>query len=112
MPPAKGQRPAFRAYVHSIAAGEVVKSANGRWRQPRTSVRLAPAGKSCAERRYAFELVWAQDYTAIRQRLVDAGLIDVDIAPGMTVPSDLFTCITIRSHDPVLNIVAEHPNQT
>jgi hypothetical protein len=112
MPPAKGQRPAFRAYVHSMAVGEAVQAAGGRWRQPRTSITLAPAGKPGADREYAFQLAWAQDYAGVRQRLVDAELIDVEIAPGMTVPSDLFTCISIRSHDRIESVVAEHPQQT
>jgi Family of unknown function (DUF5695) len=112
VPPAKGQRPAFRAYVHSVAAGEAVQAAGGRWRQPRTSVTLAPAGKTGADRQYAFQLAWAQDYEGVQQRLVDAGLIDVEIAPGMTVPTDLFTCIAVRSHEPIKSIVAEHPEQT
>ena len=30
----------------------------------------------------------------------------------MTVPADLFTCIAIRSRDPIQSIVAEHPEQT
>ena len=112
MPPAKGERPAFRAYIHSAAAGEAVKAAGGRWRQPFTSVTLEPAGKLGANRSYAFQLAWAADYAGIRQRLVDAGGIDVEVAPGMTVPSDLFTCIAIRSREPIKNIVAEHPQQT
>ncbi len=112
VPPVKGQRSAFRAYVHSVAVGEVVQAAGGRWRQPRTSVTLAPAGKAGADRQYAFQLAWAPDYTGVQQRLVDAGLIDVEIAPGMTVPTDLFTCIAIRSREPILSIVAENPEQT
>ena len=48
----------------------------------------------------------------MRQRLVDAGLIDVEIAPGMTVPSDLSTCIAVRSRDRIESVVAEHPEQT
>jgi hypothetical protein len=108
VPPAKGERLAFRAYVHSTAAGEAVQATGGRWRQPRTSVTLAPAGKAT----YAFQLAWAPDYAGVRQRLVDAGGIDVEVAPGMTAPTDLFTCLAIRSHDPIENIVAEHPGQT
>ena len=56
-----GQRPAFRAYVHSVAVSEAVQAAGGRWRQPRTSITLTPAGKSGAEREYAFQLAWAKD---------------------------------------------------
>jgi Family of unknown function (DUF5695) len=108
----QGQRPAFRAYVHSMAVGETVQAAGGRWRQPRTSVTLAPAGKAGADRQYGFELAWAKDYAGVRQRLVDAGLLDVEIAPGMTVPTDLFICVAIRSQEPIRSIVAEHPEQT
>ncbi|HEY6852400.1 MAG TPA: DUF5695 domain-containing protein [Terracidiphilus sp.] len=110
--PVRGQRPAFRAYVHSVAAGEAVQAAGGRWRQPRTSVTLAPAGKAGSEQQYAFQLAWVPDYAGVQQRLVDAGLIDVEIAPGMTVPTDLFTCVAVRSQDPIMSIVAEHPEQT
>jgi hypothetical protein len=106
------QRPAFRAYIHSAAVGEAVQAAGGRWRQPRTSITLAPAGKAGADHEYGFQLAWAQDYTGVRQRLVDAGLIDVEIAPGMTVPADLSTCIAVRSHEPIESIVAEYPEQT
>ena len=81
------QRPAFRAYVHSVAVGETVQAAGGRWRQPRTSATLAPIGVLQSEREYAFQFSGASDYEGVRQRLVDAELIDVDIAPGMTVPS-------------------------
>jgi hypothetical protein len=108
MPFARGERPAFRVYVHSAAVGEAMQAAGGRWRQPRTSVTLAPAGKV----EYAFQFAWAPDYAGVRQRLVEAGGIDVEIAPGMTVPADLFTDIAVRSHDPIQNIVAEHPEQT
>ena len=107
-----GQRPAFRAYVHSVAVGETVQAAGGRWRQPRTSVTLAPAGKPGADREYAFQLAWAKDYDAVRQRLSDAALIDVEIAPSMTVPTDLSTCIALRSRDRVESVTAEHPEET
>lgn len=107
-PAARGERTSFRAYIHSVAAGETVQAAGGRWRQPRTSVTLAPADKVG----YAFQLAWASDYADVRQRLVDAGVIDVEIAPGMTVPADLFTCIAVRSRDPIKSIVTEHPEQT
>ena len=104
--------PSYRVYVHSVAAGEKVEARGGRWRQPRTSVTLAPAGKAGDQRQYGFQLAWAQDYAGVRQRLVDAGLMDMEVAPGMTVPTDLSTCIAIRSREPIRSIVAEHPEQT
>ncbi len=106
------QRPAFRAYVHSVAAGEAVQAVGGRWRQPRTSVMLSPTGKPGAEHEYGFQLAWAKDYAAVQQRLVDAGLIDVEVAPGMTVPQDLSTTVAIRSNERIGGLVAEHPEQT
>ncbi|WP_446742638.1 DUF5695 domain-containing protein [Silvibacterium acidisoli] len=107
-PHEKDKPPVYRAYVHSAAAGEAVAAAGGRWRQPHTSLPLA-AG---AQREYAFQLGWAQDYEGVRERLIDADLIDVEIAPGMTVPSDLFTCIALRSREHVVQIEAEHPQET
>lgn len=104
--------PAYRVYVHSAAVGEEVKAHGGRWRQPRSSVTLAPAGKAGDHRQYGFELAWAQNYAGVRQRLVDAGMIDVEIAPGMMVPADLSTCLALRTRDPIRSIVAEHPEQT
>lgn len=104
--------PAYRVFVHSVAVGEEVKAHGGRWRQPRTSVTLAPAGKGGARQRYGFQLAWVPGYAGVRQRLVDAGLMDVEVAPGMTVPADLSTCIAIRSREPVEGIVAEHPKET
>ena len=101
------QRPAFRAYVHSVAAGEAVQAVGGRWRQPHTSFTLAPA----AQHEYAFQLAWARDYPALQQRLLDAGLIDVEVAPGMTVPQDLSTTLAIRSTEKI-SLAAEHPQQT
>ena len=74
MPPANVARPAYRVYVHSVAVGETVQAAGGRWRQPRTSVTLAPAGKAGANREYALPTwLWAAGLLAgVRQRLVDA----------------------------------------
>lgn len=108
MPPARGERPTFRAYVHSAAAAESVRAAGGRWRQPHTSATLAAGDKAG----YAFQLAWAPDYPGVRDRLVEAGGIDVEIAPGMTVPADLSACIAIRSREPIRSIVAEHPERT
>lgn len=104
--------PAYRVYVHSVAVGEEVKAHGGRWRQPRTSATLAAAGKAGDGRQYGFELAWAADYAGVRQRLVDAGLMDVEVAPGMTVPTDLTTSIAIRSREPIGSIEAEHPEET
>ncbi|MFT4112147.1 DUF5695 domain-containing protein [Silvibacterium sp.] len=108
----RAQRPVFRAYMHSVAAAEEIAQRGGRWRQPHTGETLPPAGAKGSVRTYAFQLAWASDYAGVRERIVDAGLPDVEVAPGMTVPSDLSTCVAIRSKDGVQALEAEHPERT
>ncbi|MDE1155493.1 MAG: DUF5695 domain-containing protein [Acidobacteriaceae bacterium] len=110
--PTKTTPQIFRAYVHSVAAGEAVKKEGGTWRQPHTSLTLAPAGSEKAEQTYGFQLAWAKDYGSVRQRLVEVGGLDMDVAPGMTVPTDLSTCLAIRSQDKIERLIAEHPEET
>lgn len=105
---AQRQRPAFRAYIHSAAVAETIQAAGGRWRQPHTKLTLAPG----EEKVYGFQLAWAQDYSAVRDRLVNANLLDVDVAPGMTVPSDLSVSVAIRSKTGIQELLPEHPEQT
>jgi len=104
----QGQQRSFRAYVHSAAVAESIRAAGGRWRQPHTSLTMAPG----EEKVYGFQFAWALDYSGVRDRLVRAGLIDVDVAPGMTIPSDLLVWVAIRSTDEVQRLEAEHPAQT
>lgn len=105
-------RASYRVFVHSVVAIREVESLGGRWRQKPTSLTLKPAGQAGATRTYAFQFAGVPDYAGVRQRLVDAGLIDVEVAPGMTVPTDLSTTIAIRATEPVQGVVAEHPAQT
>jgi hypothetical protein len=98
----------YRVYIHSAAAGAEAKAQGTKWRQPNTSLRLAP-GES---RSYGFKLQWADNYEAVRQILVDEGLIDVHVVPGMTVPSDLFARFALRTKQPIKSVEAEFPEQT
>ena len=81
-------------------------------RQPHTSLTLAPSDQPGDSRTYGFQLQWADDYDDIRQHLVDDGLVDVQVVPGMTVPSDLFAEIALRSKEPIVGVDAEFPAQT
>ena len=105
-------RDGYRVYVHSAAAGAVAREHGCHWRQPNTSVTLAPAGKSGDARSYAMKLQWAQDYDAVRQLLVDNGLIDVHVVPGMTVPSDLFARFALRTTQHIERVESEFPHDT
>ena len=98
----------YRVYIHSAAAGAEAKAQGTKWRQPNTSLKLAP-GES---RSYGFKLHWADDYEAVRQILVNEGLIDVHVVPGMTVPSDLFARFALHTKQAIRSVEGEFPDQT
>ena len=84
----------YRVYIHSAAAGTEARAQGTKWRQPNTSLKLAPG----ETRSYGFKLHWANDYDAVRQILVDENLIDVHVVPGMTsVPSVGFARFALRT---------------
>ena len=83
-------------YIHS----NVIKSTN-RGYLPNTSLTLAP-GES---KTYSFKFFSVANETAMKQKLYDEGLIDVNVVPGMmfatnmTAKVDLHTSKTINSID-------------
>jgi hypothetical protein len=107
-----GGAAAFRAFIHSAVSGAAAKERGTNWRQPHTSVTLAPAGQDGAEREYGFKLRWANDLDGVRVVLVDERLVDVEVAPGMTVPSDLAALVALRSRETIHRLEAEHADQT
>lgn len=98
----------WSAFVHAAARLDEVRAAGGRWRQPPTALRLA----SGEARTYSFRFVWVADYAAARDAIAQGGGIDVEIVPGMTMPSDLHADMALRSADPVEKIDAEFPDDT
>ncbi len=99
----------YRVFVHSAVSGALAKKEHGtRWRQPDTSLTL-PAG---GERVYGFSFHWADGYDGVRSRLVEEGLIDVQVVPGMTVPRDLFARLALRTKEPVHAVEPEFPHAT
>jgi Family of unknown function (DUF5695) len=116
-PPESGQggpggRGSYRVYIHSAAAGTEAKAQGTKWRQPNTNLKLAPGGQPGDTVSYGFKLHWAENYDAVRQLLVDEGLIDVQVVPGMTVPNDLFTRVALRTTQPIQAVEAEFPAET
>ncbi len=103
-----GEPSVYRAYVHADHAAGVTHAEGCTWRQPTSRLTLAPG----TDKTYGFRFAWAQDYDHVRDTLVEAGLLDILVAPGMTVPSDLATRIAIRSHETIDGIDAEHPDAT
>jgi len=108
----QGGRGTYRVYIHSAAAGAEAKAQGTRWRQPNTSLKLAPKGQPGDTVSYGFKLHWAADYAAVRQLLVDEGLVDVQVVPGMTVPNDLCARFALRTKQPIQAVEAEYPAQT
>ncbi|HSL71425.1 MAG TPA: DUF5695 domain-containing protein, partial [Longimicrobiales bacterium] len=104
----------YHIFVHSAAAGAAARERGTHWRQPNTSVTLAPHGNASATRVYGFKLQWAADYQGVREILVNEGLVDVHIVPGMTVPADLFARFALRTRPGVeiSGVTAEFPRET
>lgn len=98
--------PTWCAYIHAAEAETRARGTN--WRLPVSGLRLEPG----ETRRYAFRFQWVDDVAAARAAIARAGLIDVEVVPGMTLPSDLHADLSLASADPVLRITAEHPATT
>jgi Family of unknown function (DUF5695) len=102
----------FRAFIHSTAAGADAASLGGKWRQPHTSLTLAPKGKPGDAKTYGFKLQWGDSYDGVRQLLLDEGQIDVHVVPGMTIPIDLAVRFALRTRHDIAAIEAEFPEST
>ncbi|HWK07519.1 MAG TPA: DUF5695 domain-containing protein [Puia sp.] len=121
------ERGVFQAYIHAAYTGKKGKTAADKmdstimanagmnkverrasWRQPFSSATIPGGGKKT----YGFIFRWAKDYDGIRDILVQEGLIDVRVIPGMTVPNDLDVLIALRTHQKITAIVPEFPQAT
>ena len=105
----------YEVFVHSYAAAAAaaaqypdVTTRDQRWRQPNTLLTLAP-GQS---QTYGFKFQWVNDYDALRQALVDDGSIETHVVPGMTVPTNLFAEVALRTTQNISSVTAEFPTQT
>jgi hypothetical protein len=104
----KGAPDLYRVFFHAATEVAAVQGAGSRWRLPATSLTLAP-GES-ADRGVRFLLV--DGYAAMRRTIAEHGLIDVEVIPGMTVPTDLEVTLSLGSSIPVVRLEAEHPAYT
>ncbi len=101
----------YTAYIHAAVEAGAIEP-HGTWRQPLTSKLLQPQGDSGDSVTYAFEFRWARDYNDIRKILYDSGLIDVEVAPGMVIPSDLSALLALHTKQPIHSVQAEFPDLT
>jgi hypothetical protein len=98
----------YQVFAHSAAEIPAIQARKGSWRLPQTSRFLKPG--ETAEYGFAFD--WSKDYSAVRDLLAKRGKLDVQVAPGMTVPSDLFAQVALRSGERIEGIDSEFPGQT
>jgi len=111
-PGVRGTGSGYQVFIHSAVAGDAAKQGGTKWRQPNTSLTLAPAGQSGDSKTYGFKLQWADDYDAVRKNLVDDGKVDVHVVPGMTVPTDLFAEFALNTRHKITGVEAEFPEAT
>jgi hypothetical protein len=97
-------------FVHSGKSGPA--ETRGTWRQPHTTLALAAAGRPGSRVSYGFRFQWAKSYDELRALLYDAGLFDVRVVPGMTVPEDLAARFSLHTKARIEKILAEFPGQT
>ncbi len=97
-------------YVHSLRAAAA--EPRGTWRQPNTALELKAAGQSGSRASYGFRLEWAASYDELRDLIYQAGLFDVRVVPGMTVPDDLTTEFSLHTKARIESVAPEFPAQT
>lgn len=99
-------------YVHSSASSEELRAKGGTWRLPNTKLVLQANGQSGDSATYQFRFRWAEDYNAVRDVLYQEGLFDINVVPGMTIPTDLTAMFSLRTHNAIKAVVPELPGET
>lgn len=103
-----GRAGIYTPYIHAGAASVAAAAAGGNWRLPVTRLTL-DAGATVT---YGFRFRWARDVAAVRDILYEEGKFDINVVPGMVVPSDLEAMFALRGRNDIDAIEAEHPDQT
>lgn len=98
----------YCAFIHAAASAAETRATGTNWRQPVSALTLRPGER----RTYGFRFRWVADYAAARIAIAETGGVDVEIAPGMTLPTDLEAILALRSSSPVTRIEAEFPDHT
>jgi hypothetical protein len=99
----------YKVFIHSYLSGN---KKEGNWRYDHSSLLLDPKGGKNDQIEYGFKIQWAFSYDEIRDILVENGLLDIRIIPGMSLPRDLEAKISIRSNQKIEDITAEYPSST
>jgi len=97
------------AYIHSVHAGKV---GAGTWRQGHSSLLLGAADSGTDSQDYSFSFVWGADYVGVRDALYENAGFDIQVVPGMTIPTDLPVQFSLRTQVDIMKIIAEFPGET
>lgn len=90
-------------YIHSNR----IKS-TGRGYLPNTSLVLKPG----EEKLYAFDFSKVADQNAMKERLYSLGLIDVNVVPGMIVPTNQTAKVDLHTSKNITSVTAQYPSET
>jgi hypothetical protein len=113
-----GRRGGFTPFIHaavsSVGPIEEGKAAGREqpWRLAIDSLRLAAKGQAGDARTYSLKFAWGKDFDDVREVLYRLGSIDVNIVPGMSLPTDLPALIALRTQEPIREVAAEFPEKT
>lgn len=94
-------------YILSGRRGEEDKARGGTWRQPQTTHTLTPTNSQRDGITFAFKFRWAKDLDVVRAILVEEGLLDVNVVPGMTLPVGTEAMVSIRARSPIHSLEPE-----
>lgn len=102
----------FTAFIHSSASRAELEGKGGKWRLPATKSMLASKGQAGDSKTYTLKFRWAKDYDGVRDALYEDGGFDVNVVPGMTVPTDLTAKFSLRTRNKIRSIDSEFPDKT
>ncbi|HVB58161.1 MAG TPA: DUF5695 domain-containing protein [Candidatus Acidoferrales bacterium] len=102
----------YAAYIHSAASATELRAKGRSWNLPNTLLALAPKGQRGDSAVYGFRFEWAQDYAGVRQVLYQQHLFDVNVVPGMTIPTDLSAMVSLHTQNRIRAIVPQYPRST
>ena len=109
-----GFTPFIHAAVSSVGPIERGKEAGREqpWRLPITSLALAPKGSAGDSVTYTFHFTWAKDFDDVRDVLYREGSIDVNVVPGLALPSDQTALIELRTKNKIDAVAPEFASNT
>jgi hypothetical protein len=79
---------------------------------PHTKLLLHAKGQAGDSATYQFRFRWAQDYSAVRNVLYEDGGFDVNVVPGMTIPTDLSAMFSLHTRNKIREVTSERPEST